>query len=83
MRAAGMAREGRTSAFASRGHDVASGGRDGLPWAFVGDDDSETVALEARKDELRVSWVRGACDKHLEDLRQHGAPPRNVRLKER
>jgi hypothetical protein len=64
-----MAREGRTAAFRSGGHH-SSEGRDGIPWAFVGDDDAETIALDARKDERRGRDVREACRLLLADLKQ-------------
>jgi hypothetical protein len=77
-----MATAARTAAFRSVWHHT-SPDRDGLPWESIGQDDAATIELEALKDERRASEVRGACDKHLEDLREHGALPRNVKLKER
>jgi hypothetical protein len=48
---------------------------DGLQWANVGDDDAETIELEALKDERRNLEVRDGCALLLADLRRFEAYP--------
>ena len=52
-----------------------SAARAALPWPDVGDDDAETIELEALKDEWRAGDVRQGCDNLLADLKKFEAYP--------
>jgi hypothetical protein len=55
-----------------------SAARAALPWPDVGDDDAETIELEAAKDERRSLDVREGCDSLLAALMRHERRPAEI-----